>query len=256
MTTQPRELPLEEFPDLLRPHTRVYVAGGAGEPTALLNTLKGTPSASAGVHFLQFPLPGLNRVDFTALNPSARQTVFFMTPALRNADPVRTDFLPMHLRRICDYLLADPPDVALLQVAKDRTGRLRIAANVDFAEAAIHNPATELIAMLNDGFVAPLGAPEIAPSRINYLITGASQVPEFPAADIDAVARQIGVEVAGLISDGDCLQTGIGAIPAAVLAALQGKRDLGLHGGLFDEGMLALLDAGVVTGERKNRDTG
>jgi acyl-CoA hydrolase len=64
------------------------------------------------------------------------------------------------------------------------------------------------------------------------------------------------VEVAGLIRDGDCLQTGIGAIPAAVLAALQDKRDLGLHGGLFDAGMLALIDAGVITGERKGRDKG
>ena len=65
------------------------------------------------------------------------------------------------------------------------------------------------------------------------------------------MARAIGQHVAGLIRDGDCVQTGIGAIPAAILAALADKNDLGWHGGLLDDGGMALIESGVVTGNRK-----
>jgi 4-hydroxybutyrate CoA-transferase len=76
----------------------------------------------------------------------------------------------------------------------------------------------------------------------------------MPPPVIDATARQIGHHVAGLIADGDCIQTGIGAIPAAILAALTQRNDLGLHGGLLDDGGMALIDAGNVTGKNKPID--
>ena len=73
---------------------------------------------------------------------------------------------------------------------------------------------------------------------------------------IDAAATAIGAYVADLIRDGDCIQTGIGAIPAAILAALGDKNDLGLHGGLIDDGGMALIERGVVNGSRKRIDPG
>ena len=78
----------------------------------------------------------------------------------------------------------------------------------------------------------------------------------MPAAGIDATAEIIGGLVAGLVQDGDCLQSGIGAIPAAILQALHGKSDLGMHGGLIDDGGMALIRAGNMTGRRKPVDTG
>ena len=208
------------------------------------------------MHFIQFPLPGLNRMNFTALTPSTEQTLFFMTPALRDADPARTHFVPIHMRRVIDFLRDDAPDVALLQVAADREGELRLAANADFAAAAMADPATQVVALVNSGFTAPAGAPVLPAERIDTLVEGASEVPVFPAPVIDDAARAIAGHVAGLIEDGDCLQTGIGAIPAAVLAALAGHRDLGFHGGLVDDGVLALIEAGALTGARKTRDPG
>ncbi len=99
--------------------------------------------------------------------------------------------------------------------------------------------------------------------RIDYLIRGASQVPEFgseptisAASGVSDVERAIGNYVASLIRDGDCLQTGIGAIPAAVLAALSDKSDLGFHGGLIDDGVFQLIEQGVMTGARKTLDAG
>ena len=76
------------------------------------------------------------------------------------------------------------------------------------------------------------------------------------APEIDDSARKIGQLVAGLISDGDCIQTGIGAIPAAILNELADKNDLGMHGGLLDDGGMRLIQAGNVNGRSKAIDTG
>ena len=65
---------------------------------------------------------------------------------------------------------------------------------------------------------------------------------------LDDVSLKIGERVAGLIQDGDCLQTGIGAIPAAILSQLTHKNDLGLHGGLLDGGGQALIQSGQCDG--------
>ncbi len=237
---------------------RVYVAGSSGEPTQMLETLKEHPSAAERLHFLQFPLPGINQFDFTELSQTTEQTVFFMSAAIKEAPRDRLHYVPIHMRRVYDYLLENPVDVALLQLARDRDGVLRVAANADFASAAVAHSDTIVIASLNEGFVAPVGAP-LAP-RIDYLFTGASTVPVFPGAatglDASGVERAIGDYVASIVRDGDCLQTGIGAIPAAVLAALGDKVDLGFHGGLIDDGVFALIEQGVITGARKSIDRG
>ena len=181
-------------------------------------------------------------------------TTFFMTPALRGADTERLAFVPMHMRNVFDYV-ARHTDVALFQVARDRSGVLKAGPNVDFLAPALAN-ARVRIAELNESLVAPLGSPEIEPASCDVLVRAGHAIfdPGVPA--IDETARVIGGHVAELIRDGDCLQTGIGAIPAAILSALTDKRDLGLHGGLIDDGGLALIEAGVINGARKAIDRG
>ncbi|MEM7219036.1 MAG: acetyl-CoA hydrolase/transferase C-terminal domain-containing protein [Pseudomonadota bacterium] len=247
----PRPLAAAQVPGLLRPGMNVYVAGSSGEPSTLFEVLKAQSPAAAGVHFIQFPIPPLNATDFTALTPTTRQSVFFRSPALRDAEPARLHFVPMHMRRVVDRLVAEPPDLALLQVAADADGVLRIAANADFAGAVCDNGHTRVVAALNPDLPVPRGAPSAA-GRIDDLVEDLPGfVPEFPAPKIDDVAARIGAHVAGLIRDGDCLQTGIGAIPAAVLGGLSDKRDLGFHGGLIDDGVLALIECGAMTGQAK-----
>jgi len=215
-------------------------------------------AAAAGLNFLQFPLPMLNLQDFTQLDATTEHTVFFMTSALKNAAADRLHYVPIHMRRVFDFLLDDPVDIALVQVARDRHGDLRLAANADFVDAVFADRKTVVVAQVNEGFVAPAGAPLL--DRADYLVRGATVIPEFvaggAATELDDATRAIGENVASLIQDGDCLQTGIGAIPAAVLASLGDKRDLGFHGGLIDDGVYALIEQGVMTGAKKNIDKG
>ena len=233
---------------------RVYVAGSSNEPRGLLARLA-TLDLPADLEFIQFPLPGLNTTDFTALNDTASMTTFFMSATLaKAADPRRVHFLPMQMRAVFDYLSAGV-DVCLLQAAFDRDGVLRMGPNVDF-NAAVLDCAKTVIVEINRGFVAPAGGLVIDPDRIDYAFESSLPLPEMASPKLDDVSLKIGERVAGLIRDGDCLQTGIGAIPAAILGQLTDKNDLGLHGGLLDGGGQALIQLGNVTGQCKAIDPG
>jgi 4-hydroxybutyrate CoA-transferase len=239
--------------ELFETGQRIFVAGSSNEPTALLQAM-GQFALPERLQFIQFPLPGFNNTDFTQLNASVEQITFFMTPALRGADPARLHYLPMQMRAVYDYLSHDI-DVVLLQVARDRDGVLRIGPNVDFIDAALHS-ATVVIAEMNEGIVAPAGCPRINEARIDHIFPSSRALHEMQLPKIDPAAAAIGKLVAELIQDGDCLQTGIGAIPAAILNMLGQKNDLGMHGGLIDDGGMALIEAGVLNGRMKAFDTG
>ena len=115
---------MAELAELLAPGQRIFVAGSSNEPTALLEAMA-QMQLPEDLHFLQFPIAGLNGVDFTAWNDSADLTTFFMTPTLAKADVQRVHYLPMQMRAVFDYLAKDV-DVCLLQVAHDRNGVLRV----------------------------------------------------------------------------------------------------------------------------------
>ena len=235
----------------LKPGQRLFVGGASNEPTGLLAALR-EAALPEGLHFIQFPIPGFNQTDFTAWHPSYRMTTPFMAPHLRQADQTRLHFLPAQMRAFHEYLRRNV-DVALIQVARGRDGRLRHGPNVDFTGAALES-AELVLAECNEALQAPAGCPLADEGRFDAVLTTARPLAEMPAAPIDAAAEAIGKLTAGLIRDGDCIQTGIGAIPAAVLSALADKNDLGLHGGLIDDGGMKLIRAGVLTGANKPID--
>ena len=244
---------MSDSASLLRPGQRIFVAGSVNEPGALLDALQES-NLPERLHFIQFPIAGYNTRDFTAFHPSAEFSTFFMTPQLRNADPSRLHFLPMQMRAVYEYLARDV-DVVLLQVARGSDGRLRLGPNIDFLGAAMASAGT-VIAELNESFIAPAGCPVVEARDFDLLLPSHRALHEMSAPAIDSAADTIGALVAGLVNDGDCLQTGIGGIPAAILSRLQDKNDLGLHGGLIDDGGMALIRNGNVTGSRKPIDAG
>ena len=208
--------------DLFKPKQRIFVAGSSNEPTALLVELQ-SMKLPEHLEFVQFPLAGLNNIDFTQFNETSILTTFFMTPSLRQADPSRLHFLPMHMRSVYDYL-KQGIDVVLFQVGYDQLGNLRLGPNVDFIEAALQS-ASVWIAELNRSFVAPFGSIPIDRRRIDYLFDSDRPLHQMPLPNLDSTAIRIGELVSELILDGSCIQTGIGAIPAAILSQLIDKQD-------------------------------
>ena len=242
---------MQHIIDLFRAGQRVYVAGSSNEPTGLLSALAQC-ELPANLEFIQFPLPGLNQTDFTQWNETASVTTFFMSSALAAAGSSRVHYLPMQMRTTYDYL-GSKVDVYLLQVAYDHEGRLRVGPNVDFHDSVLAQGPI-VIAQLNPRLVAPAGSPLINPALIDVMFESDESAPAPGQANIDEAAQEIGGLVAGLIRDGDCLQTGIGAIPAAILSQLSDKNDLGMHGGLIDDGGMRLIENGNLTGARKVLD--
>lgn len=243
---------------ILRPGMQVAVPGGTAEPTGLIDLLRRAPESAAGVTFHQFPLPSLNQFDYSSLHTDARMRVPFMAPHLQEAaQNGRLEFMPMHMRAVFEYFAQGRAfDLLLLQVAPpSASGLCRHGFGIEYMDAMIAN-SNQILAEVNDQLMPPAGAPVITLESIDYLVETNHSLIEMPLPSLDETALAIGRNVASLIPDGACIQTGIGAIPAAVLACLREKNDLGMHSGLIDDAGMALIRAGNISGVRKSIDCG
>ena len=186
----------------------------------------------------------------------ARSTAFFATPQNRaSIASGRTEFVPLQYSAIFDYLEKDlKVDAVLTQLPPAQDDTVSLGISADFLPAVLDKAGT-VFAELNEQQVAPADAPSWPAGRIDYAIACDRPVPVFPEQESDAATVAIGRHVAELIDDGDCLQVGIGAIPAAVLDALTtDKNDLGIHSGLIADGVMALARSGNITGRYKSQD--
>ncbi|MGD0605251.1 MAG: acetyl-CoA hydrolase/transferase C-terminal domain-containing protein [Streptosporangiaceae bacterium] len=164
----------------------------------------------------------------------------------------------------CSYsalprLFADgslPGDVGLVQVSPpDADGLCSLGVGVDYAaDAVAHTPV--LIAEVNQRMPATAGSPGIPLSRFSAVVETDRPLLSAPERAPDEAERAIGRHVAGLIEDGDTVQLGVGSLPSAVLQALAGHADLGVHSGMISDAVLTLVDKGVITGGRKEIDPG
>lgn len=149
-----------------------------------------------------------------------------------------------------------PVDVVMLQVCPpDAHGFVSMGTSVDATLAAIEN-AKIVIAVVNPQMPRSYGDAMIPMSVIDIFVE--DDVALFPALFADPTKEEvmIGKECAALIEDGACLQMGIGAIPNAVLAQLGNHKNLGIHTEMFADGVLPLVESGVINGSNKKLDTG
>jgi acetyl-CoA hydrolase len=113
-----------------------------------------------------------------------------------------------------------------------------------------------VIALVNPRMPRSLGDAFIHVSRLTHVVEVDRPLPELRARPISSAARAIGAHVADLVEDGATLQMGVGEIPDAVLLQLQDKRDLGIHTEMFSDGVVSLVERGVVNGEAKTLHRG
>jgi len=243
----------DAFVGLFTTGQRVYVGGSSNEPVGLIDII--CSRSVSGVTFIQQPLV-INERDLSSIGVDCRQVTFFMTPALREGYAAgRVQFIPMQMRAIYDYIARDKIDIALLQVARDVNGELRFGPNIDYTEAALTSAST-VVLQVNPSLTAPLKCPLVDMDAPFLLVEAESPKQIYPETKVDETSQQIGSLVATLIVDGDCLQTGIGAVPAAILGDLENRTDLGFHGGLIDDGVMNLVKNGNLTGACKAIDQG
>lgn len=239
----------DDLPELIKPGCRVYVGGSSGEPKGLLSQL----NFAENIHFTQMPIGALNQQDISALGTDCSLETFFMTPYLKEGvNASRVHYIPMHMRAVYEYIASTRIDVALLLAAPDANGDLRYSACTDFLGAVLGN-AKITIVEVSDSLISPLGSLLVGNSA-DFLFASHTPQAIFLNSQVDATSKAIGKNVADLIRDGDCLQTGVGATPSAILLALDEKNDLGLHSGLIDDTVMRLIANGNMNGACKNID--
>ena len=170
----------------------------------------------------------------------------------------RLEVLPCHYSAIPRMFATGqlPNDVGLVQVSPpDADGMVTLGTGVEYVADAIHYTRT-LIAEINHQMPRTSGGPRLPLSRFAAVIETDRPLREAPARPADDIDQAIAARVAGIIDDGSTIQIGVGSLPSAVLAALGGHADLGFHSGMITDGVLDLIEQGVVSGSRKEIDQG
>ncbi|TPG36517.1 acetyl-CoA hydrolase/transferase family protein [Mycolicibacterium hodleri] len=170
----------------------------------------------------------------------------------------KLDIIPCHYsalpRLFAERLL--PCDVGLVQVSPpDADGMCSLGIGVDYVADAIHHTPV-LIAEINARMPATIGTPRIPLERFAATINTDRPLLEDQVRAPGEAERAIAAHIAQLVDDGDTLQLGVGSLGIATLEALDGHEDLGVHSGMITDAMLGLIDKGVITGARKEIDTG
>lgn len=184
---------------------------------------------------------------------------FFVGPNVRaRTQQGLADYIPVFLgetQRLYreGYL---PCDVAMIQVSPpDKRGNVSLGTSVDASVAAIEK-ARVVIAVMNPQVPFAFGDAVLSTDRISIFVEDDKPLEAVHYADPDAIAAAIGRHCASLIEDGATLQMGIGAIPNAVLSQLSGHQNLGIHTEMFADGVIPLVEKGVINGAKKQIDTG
>ena len=238
---------------------RVYLTGNCSVPQTLLSALVQRAPELQDVEIVQVLTVG--PADYVAPEMAGhlRVNTLFISDNVRAAvNEGRADFTPVFLsevpRLFKSGLLAT--DVALVHVSPpDEHGFCSFGIEVGMTKP-IAQSAKVVIAEMNPRMPRTLGDSLIHLSKLDLVVPVDYPLPEIRMGDTSETMQRIADHVAGLIPDGATLQTGIGAIPDAVLSLLGNHKDLGIHTELFSDGIIDLIARGVITGERKTLHPG
>lgn len=248
-----------EAAGIIRSHNRVFIHSVAAAPQTLIGAMVDRAHELRDVEIVHLHTEG----EAAYSRPEYRESFFtrclFIGPNMRAAVAEgMADYVPVFLSEVPSLFRKRilPIDVALIQVSPpDRHGFCSLGISVDVARAAV-DVATTVIAEVNPNMPRTHGEGQVHLSRIAYAVPVDAPIIEHAGPAQTETEAAIGGHIAGLIEDGATLQMGIGAIPDAVLAALGGHRDLGVHSEMFSDGILELVMSGVINGRRKKKHPG
>ncbi len=233
---------------------RVYIHQGCAEPEELVKALvrRGHELHHVEViHLATMGTAGYTRPEFEG---HFRHNALFIGANVRQAvQEGRADYVPIFLHEIEGLFLSGalPIDVALVQCSPpDDYGYMSLGTGVDTTLTAA-KCARHLIVEVNDQCPRTLGDSFLHVTKAHAIVPASHALAEYRKGEITGVHRSIARHVANLIPDGATLQTGIGGIPDAVLLNLTNHKDLGVHTEMFSDGVIDLIQSGVINNERK-----
>jgi acyl-CoA hydrolase/GNAT superfamily N-acetyltransferase len=238
----------------------VFIGTAAGEPQTLVKELAAHAGDMADNEVIQALSLFLSPISEDNVKSNFRFNALFVGPEVREAVRTgRADYTPANLSEMAD-LLEDGiihVDYALIQVAPpDENGDCSLGVSVDITKSAA-KAAHFVIAQVNPRMPVTYGDSMVHVSDIDAFVLQEEPLLEWHRSKEDSEeVLAIGRHVAALVEDGSTIQIGYGSIPDAVLHSLGDKKDLGVHTEMFSDGLIELIEKGVVTGRKKNHHPG
>lgn len=234
---------------------RVVAGHATGSPETLLAAMTANSGSYRDVEIVHMVSMGESAYCRPEHQGSFRHHSLFAGGATRNLISTgQAEYTPCFFKDI-PGLFRDghlPVDVALITVSPpDKSGNVSLGVSVDYTLQAARS-ARIVIAEVTPMMPVTLGASFLHVSDIDHFVETRRPVITMEPPVVGDIERAIGANVAELIQDGDCLQLGIGAIPDATLTFLGGKKDLGVHSEMISDGVMHLVEKGVITGRKKN----
>lgn len=238
---------------------RVVVGHACGEPQMLTQAMVERADHLEAVEVVHMVAMGEALYCKPGMEKRFRHNALFVGPSTRQAvNEGRADYTPCFFSEIPRLFKQSilPVDVALIQVSPpDKFGYCSLGVSVDYTKAAAQC-AKVVLAEVNPRMPYTLGDSFIHVTEIDYFVPSEAPIIEIARPEIGSVEAAIGGHIATLVEDGATLQLGIGAIPDAVLTFLKEKKDLGIHSEMISDGVMELIEAGVVNGKRKTLHPG
>ncbi len=226
----------------------------AATPRVLLDALATHALSRSNITLMQLHLEHADSVTVPAMEGHVRHRCFFAGKATRELiNAGRADYVPLFLSELPKLFRKGEQrvDTALVQVSPpDHHGNCSLGISVEATRAACE-VAGRIIAHINPDMPRTHGDSFINVRNIHSAYESREPLITTSGRSASPVEARIGANVASLVEDGACLQMGIGAIPDAALRCLGGHRHLGIHTEMFSDGVLPLLDAGVIDNSRK-----
>ena len=249
----------QEAVSVIRSGDRIFIHTAAAAPQVLVKALAERGGELRNVQIYQLHTEGPAPYADEQYQDSFRVHSLFTGANMREAvQDGRADFVPVFLSDIPRLFRRGviPLDVAILQVSPpDAHGYVTLGVSVDTSLAAAQS-AKVLIAEINPQMPRTQGDGNIHISRFDKVIDVNYPLPSHIIPEPSEIERRIGENIAGLVENGATLQMGIGAIPNAALLAMSNHRELGVHTEMFSDGIIPLVEKGVITNEHKSKHPG
>lgn len=243
----------------IKSHQKVFIHGAAMTPEILIDALVDRASELEAVEIMHLHTEGKAGYASADYKNSFHVNSFFLAKNLRNAvEEFNADYVPMFLSEVHLLFKNDilRPDVALLQVSPpDAHGNCTLGASVDVAMEAADSVKL-IIAEVNEQAPRTHGAGSIPVEKIDYLVKSNRPLYTIGQNELSDNDKKIGKYISELIEDGATLQLGIGGVPDAVLLGLTNHKNLGIHSEMISDGIIPLVEKGVINGEEKEISRG
>lgn len=249
----------QEAVKAIKSKDKVFIHSVAAAPEHLIDALVARAAELKDVQIYQLHTEGKAAYTQAQYADSFFTNAFFIGSNVRKAiDEGRGSYIPVFLSEIPRLFRQQVInlDVALITVSlPDQHGFCSLGTSVDATRAAVET-AKLVIAQVNKHMPRTHGDSQIHIKDIDLMVPFDQALHEVVPEPINDIEKQIGNHVAALVEDGATLQMGIGNIPNAVLQNLMSHKDLGIHTEMFSDGIIPLVEKGVVTGKFKKRYTG